>query len=839
MGNQIDTFSKKLERVSYSGFFPYVLQILDAIGAPGITISKIEKKYRDSPTKPIQYFDRAAFIHQLGPVDDASAQPTALGLQKTPLLVFTISESVVQLKNTQSGERVRFHPNEIASHVLSLLPLVQGSRGITTHQETWLLAELVTILKNDLVEILEEKGHRGAVPRFLLELLKASISNFFLGNPKVAADLILDDNQNLTRKIEKYSEHISSSLYGDPDAGTFMNRVLSLADRKTIKLIEKVFLYDFGQVDSEIIGSLIYRVVDDQAGSRSHMVSDDNALKIIGPTLVEPYLLELARLDAGTKEYETLARKISELTFLDPTNGTGNLLATAINRIAAYTSLPGELNQRPDRVNPENFVSINQDPVAASVTRMVLWFSFLKHSYHPGNVTVQDLMTVYRNVRVIEANPLESSWAVARNGGLPDLIVGVPTFKGWHKLSDEEKALFVRSAGMMNVSNLDFSAAWMIKAVELIAGTTSQACFGLTNSLVQGRQVQLLWPSIFSKGIEIAFAYPSFRWINDTKQNTGVSAVIIGIRTAGAIGGLPTLRQNGKVRRVKFIGPYLVEDMATIVESRSKRAADSQLPPMAKGNMPYDNGQLLLTLDEKNDLLEFEPSAERFIKRIVGSDEFINAIERFCIWIPTELLDEALEIKPIAQRIAAVRDFRLSSVDAGGKKLSQRAHQFREFRSTIKQTLVVPSVSSENRRFIPMGFVGPETIVSNLSFAVYESPAWVLPILASSMHMVWASTTCGNLETRIRYSSHLCYNTFPLPTLGQNEISALTDRAFQLVACREEFPDRSLGALYSNMPNRLERQHLLNDEYVDNLYGLHGVTTDQDRLQKMLQLYRI
>ena len=196
-----------------------------------------------------------------------------------------------------------------------------------------------------------------------------------------------------------------------------------------------------------------------------------------------------------------------------------------------------------------------------------------------------------------------------------------------------------------------------------------------------------------------------------------------------------------------------------------------------------------------------------------------------------------MAIKQIADRVAIVKNFRSSGKDAGAKKLAEKAHQFREFRSTEKQTLVVPSVSSENRRFIPMGFVGPDTIVSNLSFAIYECQPWVLPVLSSSMHMIWATTTCGNLETRIRYSSQLCYNTFPLPVLSRDQQKDLTKLAFDLISCREKFPDKSLGDLYSNMPIELEKQHLVIDQYVDGVYGLHGSISDQDRLRKCLEIY--
>ena len=828
---------EKLSKIVYSGFLPYVTQILRATNTPGITISRIEEKFKESPAEPIVYFDRAIFTELSSSQSSEFLDVQIKNLKKIPLLVFGVAKERVIARNTRTNEEIEFKPEDISSHLLFLLPLIQGVRGQSSNQETWKFAELITVLRNEMIRNLDSDNEKNKVPHFLLNLIKASISNYFSGDAEVVTSLQLVEQQLAKVKAKKYAEVISNFEIQTASKKSLLAQFLPLLETKTLGLIKNVFLYDFGQIDSEILGSLIYRIVNSEDGTRSHMVSEENSLKIIGPLLIEPYLIGLTNLDPDSTEYSKLAEKVLGFSFLDPTNGTGNLLASAMNKIVTFISISGKSEKYVKDLRIENFIAINEDPLGAEISRLIIWFTYLNLTSEQGSASSKLLTDSYSKIQVIEDNPLQANWKVASKQKLPEFIFGVPTFKGWHKMTDHEKDLFNQVAKSFNPSNLDYSSAWLVKAAGLIGNSETKACFGLTNSLVQGKQVQLLWPNIFELGLEISFAYPSFKWLNDPKQNTGVTAVIVGIRRSGESDIQPTIRQNGQVKKVKVIGPYLVDGMTKIIESQTKRIPGSQLPHMVKGNMPYDDGNLLLTPDEKDALITAAPSAEAFIKRIVGSDEFINSIERYCIWIPTEDLTKALAIKQIADRVAKVKKFRLSGKDAAANKLAEKSHQFREFRSTEKQTLVVPSVSSENRKFIPMGFVGPDTIVSNLSFAIYECQPWVLPILSSSMHMIWATTTCGNLETRIRYSSQLCYNTFPLPVLSQEQQKELTKLAFDLIACRERFPDKSLGELYSKMPIELEKLHLVIDQYIDSIYGLKGSISDQDRLRKLLEIY--
>lgn len=836
MANLTEEIHGSLSKVIYLDFDDYVLQILKATNAPRMTISKILQESKKSSNNPIQYFDRAVFVKVPETATGENLEKLVSTLKKLPLLVFCISKKAVFARNTRTHEEVHFPPNDISSHLLFLLPLIQGIRGQSSNQETWRFAELVTVLKNALIQNLTKESERELVPYLIMELIKAGIARYFLKDSKVQPAFELIEQESASVKSKEYVNFIAEFSIDKKYTEPLLKELLLPLNSKTLGFVKSVFLFDYSEIDSEIIGSIIYRIVTSEARVRTHMVSEENALKIIGPLLVEPHLIRLTKLSAGSSEYETLLKKVLNFSFLDPTNGTGNLLASAMSKIGTFISITSQDKKSLAGLRIEKFSAISEDLIGAEISKIIIWFSYLNLMHSPGEVAFREIEEKFNKVNVIQDNPLTASWRTSTEKSLPDFIFGVPTFKGWNKMLDKEKESFRKVSDGLNPSGLDFSAAWLVKSASLIGDSDTQACFGLTNSLVQGAQVQLLWPNVFSKGVEIGFAYTSFKWINDPKQNTGVTAVIISLRRRNGAKEEPTLRQENHVRKVKVIGPYLVDGITSIIKSRTKRPSGSQLPLMVKGNMPYDNENLLLTPSEKNELLEISPKAARFIKRIVGSKEFIYATERYCIWIPTENLKEAMAIKPIAKRIDAVNKFRMSS-KAAGIKLAEKAHQFREFQSTRAETLVVPAVSSENRKFIPMGFIGPETIVSNLSFAIYECQAWVLPILSSSMHMVWVKITSGGLETRIRYSNRLCYNTFPLPVLSDNQQKELRKLALELITCRERFSNKSLGDLYSKMPIELEKLHLVIDQYVDGIYGLTGTSSDQDRLQRLLEIY--
>ena len=378
-----------------------------------------------------------------------------------------------------------------------------------------------------------------------------------------------------------------------------------------------------------------------------------------------------------------------------------------------------------------------------------------------------------------------------------------------------------------------------MKATDYCTNTRSIAAFVTTNSICQGLQVPVLWPAIFDRGCQIEFAHTSFRWANLASHNAGVSVAIVGITTQPrSPRRLFSLDSSGNTieRQGSHINAYLALGESVIVEKASQPL--SAISEMTFGNTPIDGGLLLLSRDER-DALQLTPGQLcRFVRRIVGSAEFIRGLERYCLWIEDQHLAEAQAIPPLAQRICGVRNLRLN----GGKTardIAERAHQFQRMFIGKYATLVVPSVSSESREYLPCGYEPAGTVVSNLAFALYDAPLWNMALIASRLHLIWIATVCGKLETRYRYSNTLGWNTFPVPTLTEKNKADLTRCAEEILLAREHHFPATIADLYApeNMPADLRAAHDRNDEVLECIYIGRRFKNDTERLEKLFDLY--
>ena len=391
--------------------------------------------------------------------------------------------------------------------------------------------------------------------------------------------------------------------------------------------------------------------------------------------------------------------------------------------------------------------------------------------------------------------------------------------------------------GLKNIKNLDYVTCWFYLASQYIRGMKNcRAAFVATNSITQGEQVGYLWPHILKDGIEIDFAHQSFKWTNNAKHNAGVTCVVVGLRNESE--KKKFLFREGKASEAKNINAYLMDAPLVFVEK--EREAISDFPPMTYGNKPLDGGNLILTPEEKERLISYYPSAEKFIRKLVGSQEFLKGIVRFCLWIWNEDLPEVLSIAPIAERIKKVSQVRLASVDPGATKYAERPHQFRDTNEITSSALLVPSVSSERREYIPMGYLGPDSIISNAAHAVYDAPMWLFGVLTSRMHMVWVRAVGGRLKTDYRYSAELCFNTFPFPEIEEELRKRLESASRQVIAAREEFLGQTMAELYDpeKMPVLLREAHERLDAIVDRCFQKKPFRNDEERLALLFERYQ-
>jgi hypothetical protein len=379
-----------------------------------------------------------------------------------------------------------------------------------------------------------------------------------------------------------------------------------------------------------------------------------------------------------------------------------------------------------------------------------------------------------------------------------------------------------------------------MKAVDYGQHTSAITAFVSTNSICQGSQVPILWPLIFATKHEICFAHSSFKWANLASHNAGVTVAIIGFsKQLNKTRKLYSIAEDGSVlvKDVAQINAYLVPSSNVIVMKASRSL--SGLNDMDFGNKPVDGGHLFLNKDDLNVFEITDKQQNRFVRHFIGAAEFINGLQRYCLWIDDRDLEEALAVKSIRNRIENVRAVRLASRDKGANEMAARAHQMREMNESGVSTIVVPRVSSENRPYLPVGYTTAGTIVGDSAFALFDAPLWNMSLIASRLHLVWIATVCGKLETRYRYSNTLGWNTFPVPTLTDKNKVDLTRCAEDILLAREVHYPATIADLYDpeTMPANLREAHERNDETLERIYIGRRFRNDTERLEKLFELY--
>lgn len=383
--------------------------------------------------------------------------------------------------------------------------------------------------------------------------------------------------------------------------------------------------------------------------------------------------------------------------------------------------------------------------------------------------------------------------------------------------------------------DLDYIALWFIKGADYIEDTEAQLAFVATNSVTQGEHVGLMFPMIFSKGIEISYAYTSFKWENNAKRNAGVSVVVIGLRSA-----MPTpkyIYTEGLQIEAGNINGYLADAPSLFIYRRTKPLAS--LPKMTLGSMPKDGGNLVLTGDERASAVAKDPRSDAFLKKYVGSEEYIKDLTRYCVWVTDGDRDEAEQVGPIAERLAAVAAWRASRTEVGVKAYANHPNRFKQVAYKPTDSIIVPRHSSERRPYIPMGYLSDDFVISDAALAVYDAEPWTFALLTSATHMVWTRAVGGQLETRLRYSNTIVYNNFPVPPLKESTKDALTEAALRVLDVREYHCELTLAELYDpdRMPKDLRAAHAEIDALVDSLYSKKPYETDEQRLSDLFAMY--
>lgn len=686
----------------------------------------------------------------------------------------------------------------------------------------------------------------------------------------------LDDFiKKLFENLDVHEEQRDASLpswvkkypYVDGDLFIEPHEPLKFTTESRTKIIDAGKKLDWASINPDILGSMLQAVASEDKRSHlgMHYTSVPNIMKVIKPLFLDDLREEFENAKGDVDRLNELYARIGKIKFMDPACGSGNFLIITYKELRQLEiDILKELNNMGTStmyvpsVTLDQFYGIEIEDFACDVTRLSLWIA-----EHQMNVklhqeikdAVRPTLPLKKAGDIICGNALRLDWSKILPHEEKDevYLFGNPPYLGAKKqTAAQKKDLFDALDGDVKYKKLDYISGWFFKGAKFVSNSKAILGFVTTNSITQGEQVAILWPYIF-KYAEIVFAYQSFKWANNAKENAGVMVEIIGLSARG-MRLKKKLFVDERYTEVETISPYITEGSEFFIEAKDK-PLNPYLPIMVFGSMPRDNGNLILTEDEKNELIDDGVDAE-IIRPFIGSKELINSSMRYCLWMNREQYLKNMKIKSLEERIENTRIFREQSKAESTKEASKKPWEFvqkGEYEKAYgnaqktfgKITIVVPCVSSENRIYIPMGIVDPKTIISNSAMAIYDAPLWLLGLLESRIHMAWLRAIGGKLETRYRYSAGLVYNTFPVPEMSTRRKNEIENLVLNILDIREE-EGGTLAELYGSplaeknpkpMNARLLEAHQELDRVVDRAYKPSGFKDDAERLSMLLEMY--
>lgn len=656
-----------------------------------------------------------------------------------------------------------------------------------------------------------------------------------------------------SRRIANDFPYVNGGLFRDRTAVPVFNR------RARRLLLEAADL-QWDQIHADIFGSMIQAIVhtDMRADFGMHYTSVPNIMKVLEPLFLNSLREQLTAAGNNVKALERLVERIGNIRVFDPACGSGNFLIIAYRELRQIETealrrirdvkRKGQLALADfeTSIRISSFYGIDPVDFACETAKLSLWISQYQMNRKLDEICASPApalpLTDAGSIKV--GNALRIDWTSVCP---PDpctevFIVGNPPYLGsTYQDADQKKDLqIVFSPHAGNYRNLDYVAAWFMKAAEYATKTRSSSAFVSTNSISQGEQVAMLWPLIFNLGVEISFAYESFKWRNNAAKNAAVICVIIGIRSR--VTAEKRLYGETSSRSVPNIGPYLIatSDLAVTKAARPR----NQLQPIDYGCKPADGGNLLLDADELHELIA-DGTAAQFCRTAWGAHDFINGSPRGCLWITPSQIKEAQRVPFIANRLKAVAAFRSLSTKASTREMKEKPFAFTEIYGRAGETdseiIVVPRHMSERREYLPVGVVSARDIVLDSAFAIYNAPTWTISILTSKLHAAWAKAVGGRIKTDLRYSNTLVYNTFPLPVLSVAQMNDLENHALEVLRVREGHlaDGTSLATLYNpeTMPDDIRDVHRNLDHHLETFYIGRPFRDDTERLEHLFKLY--
>ena len=632
--------------------------------------------------------------------------------------------------------------------------------------------------------------------------------------------------------------------------------------------------FDWSAISPTIFGAVFESTLNPETrrSGGMHYTSIENIHKVIDPLFLDELKAELAAikeikaLNALSRWLKAFQDVLKSKIFLDPACGSGNFLTeTYISlrrlenevialRIAAekgavegQIALGTDSTVNPIQVSISQFYGIEINDFAVTVAKTALWIAesqMMKETEDIVHMSL-DFLPLKSYANIVEGNALRMDWETVVPKHKLSYIMGNPPFVGYSLQSTEQKkdilSIYVDEKGKpyKTAGKIDYVSGWYFKAAQLMVNTTIRTAFVSTNSITQGEQVAAVWKPLYDRfGIHIDFAHRTFRWDSEASLKAHVHCVIVGFSTT-ATARAKLIYTSERSQVVSNINAYLMDAPTIFLESLSKPLC--AVPAMKSGGKPVEGGNLIFTEDEKAEFIAKEPMAEQFMRPFVGSDDFINGHPRWCLWLLNATPKELRAMPLVMERVERVREFRAASVKAATREYANYPTRFMEIKQPETDYLIIPATSSENRRYIPIGYLDKNTIASNAASFVPSATIYDFGILTSNVHMAWMRAVCGRLEMRYRYSVNIVYNNFPWPTPTDAQKAKIEQTAQAILDARALYPDASLADLYDEvaMPPELRKAHQQNDRAVMQAYGFDvKTTTESSCVAELMKLYQ-
>ena len=612
--------------------------------------------------------------------------------------------------------------------------------------------------------------------------------------------------------------------------------------------------FDWSEISPTIFGAVFESTLNPETrrSGGMHYTSIENIHKVIDPLFLDELKEELEEIkqlkqaNAISKRVQEYQHKISNLVFLDPACGSGNFLTETYiclrkleNEALRHEQLGILYN--PIEVHIGQFLGIEINDFAVSVAQTALWIAEHQMMRETEEIFDRsfDFLPLHTNAGILEGNALTMNWETVFASDKIDYIMGNPPFYGARLMTPEQKADLSHVFGeLKGIGNLDYVSGWYRKCADFMKGKNIHSALVSTNSITQGEQVSILWKPLLEEGIIINCARRTFRWDSEANIMAHVHCVIIGFSYLDDME--KRIFEDGRIQKASNINPYLVDAPNILVESRSTPLCD--VPEIGIGNKPIDDGNYLFTKEEMEAFIKDEPTSERLFRPFYGSYEFINNCPRYCLLLSNIEPNELIRMPKVMERIDNVRQFRLKSKSAGTVKLAETPTKFHVTNIPDSTYLLIPRVSSENRRYIPIGFMQPYVLCSDSVHITDNATIYDFGVLTSNVHMAWTRAVCGRLEMRYRYSKDIVYNNFPWPNPTEEQRQRIEKTAQAILDARAKYPESSLADMYGEymyLFPELLKAHQENDKAVMEAYGFDWKhMTESECVAELMRMYQ-